>query len=245
MSIRRDSYSIVRIGEIINGSIKIDRAPILISTSQHPVKFIKIYGLITDKTIDDEINLETGKPDYLFKIDDGTGSLWIRTASNTSENLKKWDFTRVLGYLNVDTSNGKDYEIMASTEGLYKIEDYNWELVHILECVRNKTKKDNPKISPKELVSQNQSANMNKTESDSEISDDSKNLDVQENGLESISQKIEKILRENDSGNGVEFSVIMGNLGNIDESEVDDILFELAYEGKVYQPRPDYYRIMD
>ena len=52
-------------------------------------------------------------------------------------------------------------------------------------------------------------------------------------------------MRENDSGNGVEFSVILKLSGVTDESEVDDILFELAYEGKVYQPRPDFYKIME
>ena len=60
-----------------------------------------------------------------------------------------------------------------------------------------------------------------------------------------MTNKIERILREFDTGNGVEFSVIMNKIGSVDESEVDDILFELAYEGKVYQPRPDFYRIMD
>ena len=28
----------------------------------------------------------------------------------------------------------------------------------------------------------------------------------------------------------------------IDESELDDLLFELAYNGKVYQSRPDFYK---
>lgn len=29
------------------------------------------------------------------------------------------------------------------------------------------------------------------------------------------------------------------------ESDVDDALFELAYEEKVYQPKPAYYKAMD
>ena len=63
--------------------------------------------------------------------------------------------------------------------------------------------------------------------------------------METLTNKIEKILRENDTGSGVEFSMILKLVGSVDESEIDDILFELAYEGKVYQPRPDFYKIME
>ncbi len=245
MSIKRDSYSIVRIGQIIDGSIKVDRVPMLISTSKNPVKFIKTYGLITDKTIDDTINLDSGKPDYLFKIDDGTGSLWIKTTSRIAESLKKWDFIRVLGYVNLDTSNGKDYELMVISDGIYKVNDYNWELVHILESLHNRAKKKAIKPSNKKSLEPSTTTKIKASEKDNETSEEPIADEEQITGLESIAQKIERILRENDSGNGVEFSVIMGILGSVDESEVDDVLFELAYEGKVYQPRPDYYKIMD
>ena len=65
-----------------------------------------------------------------------------------------------------------------------------------------------------------------------------------------LSGKIEAVLREKDSGQGVEFDEIIKLLHEPDyqvysESDIDDKLFELAYEGKVYQPRPDFYKIMD
>lgn len=243
MSFRRDSYSILRLGQVLNGSIKIEQVPMLLTTNQNPVNFLKCYGLITDKTLDDSINPDTGKTDYLLKIDDGTGSLWIKTSSSKAEDLKKWDFIRVIGTINLDTSNGKDYELMVISDAINKVTDYNWELVHILESQKTQSTKHINKPSAQKVTNENltrgspdnlKSANKKETESE----DSSSNI-------ETISQKIERILRENDSGNGVEFSVIMGNLGDVDESEVDDLLFELAYEGKVYQPRPDYYRIMD
>lgn len=243
MSFRRDSYTILRIGQVLNGSIKIEQVPRLQTANQNPVNYLKFYGLITDKTLDDSINQDTGKTDYLLKIDDGTGSLWVKTSSLKAEELKKWDFIRVIGSINLDTSNGKDYELTVVSDAISKVTDHNWELVHILEAKKSQSAKTTTK-SPtqkttkesltKSLPDQSKTANKQSTNSEDSSSDS-----------ESISQKIERILRENDSGNGVEFSVILGNLGEIDESEVDDILFELAYEGKVYQPRPDYYRIMD
>lgn len=79
---------------------------------------------------------------------------------------------------------------------------------------------------------------------------------VVHNGKEINSKKgsdiyklIEQLLRNLDAGKGVEFSAILGAVlkpfPKVKESVVDDILYEMAYDGKVYQPRPDFYKIMD
>lgn len=58
--------------------------------------------------------------------------------------------------------------------------------------------------------------------------------------------KLQDILRELDTnGVGVEFTDIARAMEPLDEDRVDDMLFELAYDGKVYQPRPEHYRLMD
>lgn len=66
------------------------------------------------------------------------------------------------------------------------------------------------------------------------------------------------LLLQNDSaGDGIDFSSIILQLRNKFsawikvksvkefESMVDDVLFELAYDGRVFQPRPNYYKFMD
>ena len=240
MSFRRESYSVLRIGSILNSSIKVDSQPVLYLNQQYPVKFVKIYGIITDKTIDDTINPTTGRTDYLFKVDDGTGSLWVRSSNSEAETLKKWDFIRVIGYTSLDTSNGKDYEVTIVSKAALKVNEKDWELVHILESVKN-SPKIGKKITTKPKVTssvddESISSNLENTDEIIEESESEEN----EPAMESLTQKIERILRESDSGNGVEFSEILKMLGSAHESEVDDILFELAYEGKVYQPRPDF-----
>ena len=89
-------------------------------------------------------------------------------------------------------------------------------------------------------------------QSSSSSSHDTKDKTIEEKKEESpfkdqdsLSAKIENILRDSDVGDGVAFSEILKQLQGYDESEIDDVLFELAYEGKVYQPKPDYYKIMD
>ena len=245
MSLRRESYSVLRIGNLLDGSINIDRVPELITSFNIPVKFVKLYGFITDKTIDDSINQDTGNSDYLLKIDDGTGSMWIRSSSPHCEDLKKWDFIRTIGYITLDTNNGKDYEIMIIAESVNKETDPNWELVHVIESLKRSNKKQKPSNKTKQRNKSTSNTNTGVMKQDTETSTDESGLEGETSEMESLAQKIERILRENDSGNGVEFSFILKAVGDTDESEVDDILFELAYEGKVYQPRPDFYRIMD
>lgn len=241
MSFQRESHSILRIGSILNAFVMVDRQSFLYLDQQTPVKYIKCYGVITDKTLDDQINQSTGSTDYLLKIDDGTGSIWVQVSNKNSEELQKWDFIRVIGYILLDTSNGKEYEVTIMAEGVVKILEKEWELVHILESTRNKPKRKQSNISE---VKPKQSSQDRDSKESSDESSDQESTNNQK-GIESLTQKIERILRENDSGNGVEFSTILSLSGVTDESEVDDILFELAYEGKVYQPRPDYYKIMD
>ena len=62
--------------------------------------------------------------------------------------------------------------------------------------------------------------------------------------LGSLIDQVESLLRSlDDDGYGVNISYLLEKLGNVDKSLVDDVLFELEYHRKVYQPRPDYYKI--
>lgn len=49
------------------------------------------------------------------------------------------------------------------------------------------------------------------------------------------------------SGEGVEFKALVDELkpDDMSESLIDDILFNLSYEGLVYQPKPEYFKLMD
>ena len=52
-------------------------------------------------------------------------------------------------------------------------------------------------------------------------------------------------LTDRDLGEGVPLDIILKTFPNQAEEEMYDKLFELAYEGRLYQPRPDYYKAMD
>ncbi len=93
---------------------------------------------------------------------------------------------------------------------------------------------------PAEQILQMLTLNTPKLERDGKELDSKKDSDLY--------KEVEKLLHTMDSGNGIEFSALVGDIlktyPQVQESVVDDILFEMAYEGKVYQPRPDYYKIM-
>lgn len=238
MSFRRDSYSILRIGTILQGTVKVDRSPLLYLNQNNLVKLIKIYGIITDKVLNDEISVDSSKAGYLFKVDDGTGAVWVKSSSFNAETLKKWDFVRIIGSIDLDISDGKTYEIVVEAQAIQKVTNKNWELVHILESNNNKQSAK----SSKKQISKSPKPDENESPSTDSFIDEQ---EQETPGQETLPAKIERILRENDTGNGVEIETILKLAGEVDEQEVDDILFELAYEGKVFQPKPDYYRIMD
>lgn len=59
---------------------------------------------------------------------------------------------------------------------------------------------------------------------------------------------VEHLRTMDTTGEGVEFENLVKRMetANIaDESVIDDILFELSYEGMVYQTRPECYKLMD
>jgi RPA family protein len=221
----------------------ISDSPMIIDTdTNNPISFIKIFGIVTDKT--NETNER--EPDFSFyylKIDDGTGSIWLKSNDSSLSKVNKWDFVQVIGPLLIEKTE-ENFDLIVSPDSVTVIEDKKWEIVHNLD-IKVKTKKRKLKGTTSTIPGYQQSESMKQqvsqqTESQTRSSDETS---VKE--LDTLSSKIENILRSNDSGDGVGFSEIVKLLQGFEESEIDDVLFELAYEGKVYQPKPDYYKIMD
>jgi len=245
MSYTKDPFLLCKIEKLLNSKVSIvSETPILVdSETNNPIGFFKIFGVITDKTLESN----DSNPDfnmYFLKIDDGTGALWIKSNDQLLTKIQKWDFTQVVGSLVVENTSENSFDLTINPESVTVMEDKSWELVHNLDIKikGSKVKKKSDSIMI-DMSTENKNSQKNHATQGNEFQ---KLGDVKVPlKLDTLSSKIEEILRNNDSGDGVEFSEVIKLLKGVDESEVDDILFELAYEGKVYQPKPDYYKIMD
>ena len=220
----------------------ISETPMLIdSTTNDPISFIKLYGTITDKATEQNESNPEFSLTYL-KIDDGTGSMWIRGFNEALERISKWDFVLVIGSLLIEKTDGNLYDIIVNPDSISKVNNKKWEIVHNLDILVKSSKR---KVKSAEKFVKKNPDNMRNQISPQEEPKDDFEVESDSTQQDSLSLKIEHILRENDVGDGVVFSEIVKQLQGFDESEIDDVLFELAYEGKVYQPKPDYYKIMD
>jgi hypothetical protein len=256
------------VNSLLSGKIIDSEDGVILTNSftEQQISFIKLYGLISEiiENSDAEISSENSSD---FLLDDGTGSIMIKGTFEFCRNIKLWDFVRVIGIIKVLTLENGLFEITVIPEAIIPVENKLWEIIHNIECERTL----NPSLFQKQTSTQGlpqspkfdgsifnstpqktsspplQEPKLAQTEIDRETKDFSKEKTVTtENNLTELSNKIEHLLRTLDIGDGVEFNQLMSNLGNnIEESVVDDILFELAYEGKVYQPKPEYYKFMD
>lgn len=242
MSFRREPFLPCKIGQLLNSKISmISDSPMIIDTNtNNPISFVKLYGTIIDTVSE----LNESNPDFSWiyiKLDDGTGSLWLKSNDTTYSKINKWEFVQVIGSLIIE-KNDSNLELTVNPDSIVVMEDKTWELVHNLE-VKLKSQKPNVKTPapvPQEYQ-RDESSSFHATQSDSASLDQAQPIQ----DLDTLSGKIENILRTSDSGDGVSFAEIVKMLPGSGESEIDDVLFELAYEGKVYQPKPDYYKIMD
>lgn len=245
MSFQRDPFLICKVSQILSSKIATysETTPILIdSKTEEPINFVKLYGIITDKL--SEIN--DSNPEfsiYYLKLDDGTGAIWLKSNSPFMIDIQKWDFVQVIGNLILEILDNGLFDVIINPESITQMEDKSWELVHNLDVKLIHSKAVKPK---KAKANREESKPSNSPEIARSSTNNSNSKPKSESPkLDTLTDRIEKILRTNDSGDGIEFSEIVKLLENTNDSEVDDILFELAYEGRVYQPKPDYYKIMD
>jgi len=255
MSNRIGSAQSLRIISLYNGKItqNEDDKILINSQNQQQILFVRFYGVITVKDADSNLEANNGKT-FSALLDDGTGSVWMRITADLFEKIDTWEFVRVIGIIKIEKYEENSNSITLYPEAVIPVKEKIWELIHILDCDRSLTleiprdhNKDNqiitsPKFDGSNFKPSTESLRQNSIKLKEETQSKNSNAHINE----SLTEKIEKILKEMDLGEGVEFNQLLKALGNnYDESVIDDILFELAYEGKVYQPRPEYYKLMD
>ena len=225
-----------------------DELILLDPITQTQIQFVKLYGTIIDKTIDAESNNSMDQILSLL-IDDGTGSIWIKATNSMMTNIDLWDYIRVIGILELQKENDSEIRLVLYPEAIIPIQNKIWELIHRKETQRGLVQTILINSPPSNDLSSQTSSEREIFSTETKIIENKENKEYKENKNSSnkkLAEKIENLLRKLDIGDGVEFKQLVNALGNnIEESIVDDILFELAYEGKVYQPRPEYYKLME
>ncbi|MFX1534528.1 MAG: hypothetical protein ACFFDI_09935 [Promethearchaeota archaeon] len=241
-----------RISQLINSEIKDeivnDRRQAYLILNNRIITKVRIIGTVTRKI--------TGERNYTgIQIDDGSGSIFCKSWDGSFDVLNEWDLVEIVGRLRVaPPREGRDsYDIYISPDIAIPTTQ-NWEMVHRLELLRNMPASVTldaltppPMIgeAAESVVSENTGETItpqfSTPQKPSRFSKIKKKVDSSEKDL---SGRLEQIIRDLDEGEGVSYETIADRVEG-KEGEIDDALFKLLMDSKIYEPRPGRYRLIN
>lgn len=169
------------------------------------------------------VSVPAGEMNYRsIMIDDGSSSISIRSfdESDSFKDLALGDVVFVIGRPREFSS-----EIYIMPEIIKKVEDKKWIEVRKLE-IENNIPENVPKPEKQdEMLVEEESIG-------SEKSDDQKKEEVQEEKPQNNQQKIYRLIKELDDGNGADFEKVIETSG---VSEAEKIISQLLMEGEIFE----------
>lgn len=242
-----------RISQLINSEIKDeivnDRRQVYLILNNRIITKVRIIGTVTRKI--------TGERNYAgLQIDDGSGSIFCKSWDGSFDVLNEWDLVEIVGRLRVaPPREGRDsYDIYISPD-IAIATTQNWEIVHRLELLRNMPASVTlDALTPPPMIGETvESISSNKTgekaispplstpQKPPRVTKAKKQMGSSE---EDLSGRLEQIIRDLDEGEGVSYETIADKVEG-KEGEIDDALFKLLMDSKIYEPRPGRYRLIN
>ena len=182
------------------------------------IKRVKLMASVVSKMISDEDT-------YGFLVvDDGTETLRVRCFENNLDLIKSveiGDIADIIGRI-------REYEgeIYVIPESILKIENPNLLILRKLELLKQK----------KEMSGVDSVLEVTEERIESE---EISGGNIPENPRE----KIMKLIKELDLGEGVDISTIKERFN--DEEKVESLLKELSNEGEIFEPRPEKIKLLE
>ncbi|MHA1989950.1 MAG: hypothetical protein ACW981_00305 [Candidatus Hodarchaeales archaeon] len=188
-------------------------------------------------------------------VNDFSAGIWVHTSDpSLLQDISPWDFIEVIGTVEfLPNEEGNSLELFIRPQMIKTLNDPNNEILHVFET--KVQKKNYPQIMTKmnyrrQQETEIQYREIKETEKDvSKIT--SNDTEVNAAGVEDqidLNSMIIKIIKENDSGEGVALEIIKKSLDQThptEENELEDLIFNLQMEGDLYEPTFRRYRVND
>ncbi|MFX1250254.1 MAG: OB-fold nucleic acid binding domain-containing protein [Promethearchaeota archaeon] len=242
-----------RISQLINSEIKDeivnDRRQAYLILNNRIITKVRIIGTVTRKI--------TGERNYAgLQIDDGSGSIFCKSWDGSFEVLNEWDLVEIVGRLRVaPPREGRDsYDIYISPD-IAIATTKSWEMVHRLELLRNMPASVTlDALTPPPMIGEtaepivsddNKEKGISPPLSTSQKSSTASKIKKQTRpSEEDLSGRLEQLIQDLDKGEGVSYETIADKVEG-KEGEIDDALFKLLMDSKIYEPRPGRYRLIN
>ncbi|MHA2296242.1 MAG: hypothetical protein ACXAEU_08900 [Candidatus Hodarchaeales archaeon] len=191
---------------------------------------VHILGTLTRKTTENNLT------DLL--VDDGTGSLHLKTSDPELSEYHPWQQVDVTGIIRVEY--GEDLKIkgiFVDPEIIIPVENLNWELLHRIEILKDRK-------STKILATEHPTASGNGFPIEADLSTD-ETSDKQDMVTGSdLQSNLVAFFEGKGTGTGVNYKEIKQNFNDVEEEDLIDTLTELMSEGVIFEPKPNLFKYL-
>jgi len=222
----------MNVADIVNGNFTEDG---FVQFGNLQVNRVRIMGTVVSKFVAD-----TRKYGF-FIIDDGTETMRVRSFEDNLkliEKVKVGDIVDVIGRI-----RKYEDEIYIIPESVQIIDDPNWVILRKFELMKQKKEMPEEKQSSDEITSTNSRPESVVSEVVEEEVIEEKLPEGQTTLFESPRQKVIKLIKEFDKGEGAEVSKLVEKIG--DEKVVENVLTDLMNEGELFEPRPGKVKLLE
>ncbi len=179
----------------------------LVTPSRNYIFRIWIMGIVTE--------IYTGENNYVgLKLEDGSGTIIIKTWDSRLDQFQKWDKIEVLGQVQI-SERDEEIDVFLSPDLIQTISDDNWFLVHRLKIAQQLQRETSIEVK---------SAIVGGVE-----------LGIA--SIEDLKIKLKEAVRKLDTGRGVTYSQLIKIFSDIDEVQIDEAITELLESGEFFEPK--------
>ncbi|MFX0090554.1 MAG: hypothetical protein ACFFBD_02230 [Candidatus Hodarchaeota archaeon] len=260
---RRYRINQIKEARIQDESVNGERKTVLVANKQN-ITGLRLFGTVIRKL--------NGKKNYIgLEIDDGSSTIFLKTWNGKLNDIERGDLIEVIGQIHIapPREGQKEYDIYVNPDLVIPQLTREWELVHRLELLRGMmpalTLEDLPpspivdksvrnkktsRSSPKKIdTSTDQTKRKEKTVSQAAITPKGKK-DTISSSKENLYNDLEQLILEGTEGK-ITYEEILEKISipdfGIEEKEqlIDDALFQLLMDARVFEPSPGNYRHID
>ncbi|MFX0093709.1 MAG: hypothetical protein ACFFBD_18300 [Candidatus Hodarchaeota archaeon] len=228
-----------------------ERRQAYIILNERIISKVRIIGTVRSKI--------SGERNYTgVKIHDGSGEISCKTWDGSFDVINEWDLVEIIGRVRVSPPReGQGTPEIYINPDLVIPTTEEWDIVHRLELLRNMPASvtlDTLTAPPREGApafeySVSDSVNeVTPTAPPTQKKAPKAPPEVKKRVIAStegdLSERLEQLIRELDEGEGVSYETIADKVEG-KEGEIDDALFKLLMDSKIYEPRPGRYRLID
>lgn len=151
-----------------------------------------------------------------LRLEDGSGAVLLKSWDSLLESYEEGDMIEVVGILRLSKTDDPDSRWFIQPEAVSSVQEADRETIFRLEALKS-------------------TETLELTETEVIISDPTKLKDH----LENLIQTLDK------DGNGVTYEDLRSKFPQISENDFENAIFELLMEGKISEPRPEWYRYVE